>query len=428
MKKFFITLVLVLSVVCSNLNFVSVKAASLATPSGFTVVKSGYSAIKVSWKKVSGAKGYQVYNASSKSGTYKKVKEFTSGSSVSFTHSGLTTGKTYYYKVRSFAGSKKSSFTSVKSATPNIAKPVISEKADVKSTQIKFSWSSVKGAHGYQIYRKSNKADEWKKIATVGSSTLSYTDKTAKSKYYYTVRGYRNVNDKKVGGPMAEMVQLATLKSPTNIEHDDSDSTEVTEAVITWDSVKNATGYQVYAKRKEESSWTYKGKTSSTSFTMKVTHGKYYDFKVRAIYTKNGVTSYGPFKQIDGSWCVYWKPYYSVFSKEESEEYCSVIVMAVTNYSSHTKMRVYNKNAWYEDNVSISYDRVLQLREAETGNFETRTYIDIAPGETEYLVWEVLGDTTWYSPKGYVNFDFRVDGQDYYNRTSAYYGSNYYAQ
>ena len=97
MKKLFITLVLVLSVVCSNLNFVSVKAASLATPSGFTVVKSGYSAIKVSWKKVSGAKGYQVYNASSKSGTYKKVKEFTSGSSVSFTHSGLTPGKTYYY-------------------------------------------------------------------------------------------------------------------------------------------------------------------------------------------------------------------------------------------------------------------------------------------------------------------------------------------
>ncbi|MBQ9942336.1 MAG: hypothetical protein IJP03_04940, partial [Christensenellaceae bacterium] len=58
---------------------------------------------------VSGASGYVIYRSTTKSGGYKAVKTITSGSTVTFTNSGLTAGKTYYYKVKAYrtvSGSK----------------------------------------------------------------------------------------------------------------------------------------------------------------------------------------------------------------------------------------------------------------------------------------------------------------------------------
>ncbi|MGM9533478.1 fibronectin type III domain-containing protein, partial [Intestinibacter sp.] len=56
--------------------------------------------IKVSWTNCSTkATGYEVYMATSKSGTYKLIKTTTS---KSYTKTGLTKGKTYYFKVRAY--------------------------------------------------------------------------------------------------------------------------------------------------------------------------------------------------------------------------------------------------------------------------------------------------------------------------------------
>ena len=58
--------------------------------------------ITVKWGKISGASGYEVYRATSKYGTYSLRKTVTSGSTLTYTNTGLTTGKTYYYKVRAY--------------------------------------------------------------------------------------------------------------------------------------------------------------------------------------------------------------------------------------------------------------------------------------------------------------------------------------
>ncbi len=63
------------------------------------VVKSGAKSIKISWSKFRYASGYKVYRSTSKNGTYKVIKT-TVG--TSYLDSGLTGGKTYYYKVRVF--------------------------------------------------------------------------------------------------------------------------------------------------------------------------------------------------------------------------------------------------------------------------------------------------------------------------------------
>ena len=112
----------------------SVKKSGVPTLSktSVTVKVSSSSEVKVSWNKVSGAKGYQVYRATSSKGSYSKIK---TTSATSFTNTGLAANKTYYYKVRSYRkvgkSTKYSSFSSVKSAKTK-AKPAAPAKPNPK--------------------------------------------------------------------------------------------------------------------------------------------------------------------------------------------------------------------------------------------------------------------------------------------------------
>jgi len=74
--------------------------------------------IKIKWKKVSGAKGYVIYQKKS-SGSYKKIKTITSGKTTSYTKKKLSNRTKYSYKIRAYkkSGTKKiyGKYSSVKS-------------------------------------------------------------------------------------------------------------------------------------------------------------------------------------------------------------------------------------------------------------------------------------------------------------------------
>ncbi|XRG78623.1 InlB B-repeat-containing protein [Rossellomorea sp. GAMAL-10_SWC] len=75
-------------------------------PSNGKATKSGTSSVKLTWSSVSGAAGYEIVKSTSKTGSYTHLSDV---KSTSYTNNGLSKGKTYYYKVRSFkiVGSKK---------------------------------------------------------------------------------------------------------------------------------------------------------------------------------------------------------------------------------------------------------------------------------------------------------------------------------
>ncbi len=83
----------------------------LKTPS-IKVTASGYEGLKITWAKVSGAGSYEIYRASSKSGTYKKISTV---QSAGYTDKTAAQNRTYYYKVRAVSGKSKSSFSSIQS-------------------------------------------------------------------------------------------------------------------------------------------------------------------------------------------------------------------------------------------------------------------------------------------------------------------------
>jgi hypothetical protein len=83
-------------------------------------VRSSSTKIKISWSAVSGRTGYEIWRS-----TTPDPAGFTllkSTTSTSYTNSGLTTGVTYYYKIRAYRTVNNtryySAFTSVVSAKP----------------------------------------------------------------------------------------------------------------------------------------------------------------------------------------------------------------------------------------------------------------------------------------------------------------------
>ena len=74
----------------------------------------------LSWNNVSGETGYQVYYSTSKNGEYKKMSDV-AANKVTYTTSKLTSGKTYYFKVRACKKAGDATvygdFSSVKSVT-----------------------------------------------------------------------------------------------------------------------------------------------------------------------------------------------------------------------------------------------------------------------------------------------------------------------
>ncbi len=81
------------------------KTVTFATQPKATTAKAVSKTSKtarITWSKISGATGYQVYRATSYNGSYQKVATIIKGSTVSYTNTGLTSGRTYYYKVRAY--------------------------------------------------------------------------------------------------------------------------------------------------------------------------------------------------------------------------------------------------------------------------------------------------------------------------------------
>ena len=267
-----------------------------ATPS-ITAEPASYNSNKISWNKVLGVSAYQIYRATSSTGTYSLLKTTTS---TSYTNSGLTTGKTYYYKVRAYKtidGEKVySSFSSVKSAKPVPATPS-ANAASRSYNSVKIGWSQISGASGYEVYRATSKSGTFSKLYTATSgSTVSYKNKnlTTGKTYYYKVRAYRTVDGKKVYGSFSSVKSAKPLPAiPTGIKAAKVSSTSIK---VSWGSVSGASGYEVYRATSKDGKYTKIKSTTSKSYTNTgLSKGKTYYYKVRAYRTVNGKKVYGSY-------------------------------------------------------------------------------------------------------------------------------------
>ena len=167
-------------------------AAKLPAPK-LTVKITSSNAVKLTWKKVSGATGYYVYRTDSKKGKYKKIA---TTKKTSYKNSKLKSNKTYYYKVAAYKGKKTGTYSKVVSkkilGKPSTPKMKFTNKSSAQKFTI--SWNKLKHASHVEIWRKINKKGTYKKWKTVsakkGKATYSYRSYTRGRTYFFQIRSY----------------------------------------------------------------------------------------------------------------------------------------------------------------------------------------------------------------------------------------------
>ena len=246
------------------------------------VVSKNYNSVKINWGKISGAKGYQIYRATSKTGKYRKIATTKRNYII---NSKLTTGKYYYYKVRAYKKVKgKTRYTKFSNKLKTYPKlKTTTAKTQLVNNKIKVSWIKVSGAQGYQVYRATSKAGKYSKIATVKGTAVTNTSAAEGKTYYYKVRSYR-----KVGGKY-RYSSFSSVKSAKRAIIVGTPSLTVKESgqniMLTIGAVQGATGYEIYRNNTKITS------TAGVSYTDKSLAYGTYTYKVRAY--KSGV--YGSF-------------------------------------------------------------------------------------------------------------------------------------
>ncbi len=266
---------------------------TLGKVTGLKVATTTPTKVKLSWSKLDGAQGYLVQKLVGK--TWKNVKTTTS---TSYTVTGLKTDTTTSFRVRAYvtqSGKKVygsvSSTVKGKTAVPKIEDFKVSATG---TSSAKLTWDKA-SVSGYQIYKKTG-SGSWKKYKTIYSkTTVSLAEKslTIGTKYYYKVRGFYKTDSKTYYGAFTSAKSITpTLPAVIGIQ---LSSITKTKAVITWDKVPGAQGYQVYDY---SSGSAVKLPTVSTNRTaIDIKDGNVYQIKVRAYTKLSGKTIKGTFSE-----------------------------------------------------------------------------------------------------------------------------------
>ncbi len=278
-----------------------------ATPIKFTEGKVGgyklsarnYKSVTLVWNSYPEAKGYQIYRAFSKNGTYKKLK---STKKTSLKRTGLTTNKTCYYKVRAYkkSGNKTiyTKFTAPIAGTPVLSTPSVSVISSKGGINVK--WAGVSGASGYEVYRATKKNGDYSKVkSTTGGSFNNTSGLKTNKEYYYKVRAYRTISGKKKYSSFsgAQLGVKASIAKVSGV----AASSQSNCIGITWAGVSGASGYEIWRATGSNNAggYTNVGSAAAAAFNdYNVANGLTYYYKIRAYRTINGYKVYGDFSNV----------------------------------------------------------------------------------------------------------------------------------
>ena len=245
--------------------------------------------IKLTWTKATGATAYQIQQKIG--GTWTKIATV-SGSSTSYTVTGLNGATKYDFRVRGYAksGSKVlySAFKSI-SATTTIGKATGIKASDIADSTATLRWDKVSGANSYRIVL-TNVAKNYKKNYTSTTNSLKLTGLTSLTEYKVTITASNT--SKNITGAASAAYKFST--APASVTNLQAIVDEYGAVSLTWNKVAGADGYKVIYNKLDASGNVTATKdsgviTKNSCGIKNLTPLSYYVFKVvSAVKTDSG--------------------------------------------------------------------------------------------------------------------------------------------
>ena len=161
--------------------------------------------------------------------------------------------------------------------------------------------SKVYGANGYELYRSTSKDGKYSKVKTItDGKTLSFDDTKLETgrTYYYKIRAYKTINNKKVYSDYSSVVSTTLKLSKPSVTL----SSAYRKICVKWKKVNDASGYEVYRASSKNGKYSKvktitKGSTVSYMNSNLASKKKYY-YKVRAFKVVSGKKVYSSYSDI----------------------------------------------------------------------------------------------------------------------------------
>ena len=208
---------------------------------------------------------------------------------------------------KSAGSSSGSSTKKTAPAKPSQVKNVKGKSANKKAT---FTWKKLtKNCTGYQVqlsYNSKFKSPVKKTIKGKTSTKTTFSKLKAGKYVYFRIRAYNTKNKKTKYGKWSKTVKVTVKKGSSSKKKSTTSSSEIKNfkatspsartVKLTWTPVGNScSGYQFNIVSDAGVSFNIisEDKNRSSAVHDSLISGRYYTFKMRARYTKNGKTTYG---------------------------------------------------------------------------------------------------------------------------------------
>ena len=164
-----------------------------------------YKTIQLTWNKVNGATGYEVYYSTSPDSGYKFLKKLGKGAKK-YKFTKAVCGTSYYFKLRPLRKVKKT-ITYLEESNPvttsTVSDPVKNLKAKAqKNGKVRLTWKKARGIGTYVILRSDSSNGEYRQIGTTGKNSCMNIELEIGKTYYYKVYGVQGSYQTDECGPV----------------------------------------------------------------------------------------------------------------------------------------------------------------------------------------------------------------------------------
>ena len=206
-------------------------------------------------------------------------------SSRSYTHTGLTNGQTYEYRIRSFHSSGSTPYSSIQSATPMgqaTERPPAPTglTASVNGTTINISWNSVDTATSYQLrVFITGSGEGFVTIANTSNTSYSHSGLIPGMEYYYDVRAINSAGTGTFSSFIGPYIPVSSTPGPT-VSIDTPSQTvnggdEISITITTTGNISSylwtATGGNIDNSTSANINWIASSPSSETAYTIRIT-------------------------------------------------------------------------------------------------------------------------------------------------------------
>jgi len=211
-----------------------------AAPINLSITNPNYNGFIIQWDSVIESTSYEVWRSTSLTGTYTLLSTI---NQTEYLDNKANFNTTYFYKVRAIVNSIKGTFTNTISGKTTLLIPQDLQVNLLTPSSANIVWDAVDGAQGYEISYVKGTSTTYTVLRTVTSLSTSHTGLSLNSTYTYRVRAYRLVGTTRIYSAFSALQRITTPPVAPTIKVVSKDANTL---VLSWNSVLNATAYEIY--------------------------------------------------------------------------------------------------------------------------------------------------------------------------------------